>query len=154
MGTSRKWKKWKRWTIAGAVLCAAWHTACGRTATAPEEDPTDMVLARVGSGYFAQYCAACHGATAQGDGPAAAALSTPPADLTRIAARRGGTFPEAEVARTIDGRFRIAAHGTREMPVWGERFGEQIPEPGVSDEIVRGRILILVEYLKSIQRTE
>ncbi len=90
----------------------------------------------------------------EGDGPAAAALQTPPADLTRIAVRRGGTFPDAEVARFIDGRFAPPAHGSREMPIWGLRFGEAIPEAGVSEEIVRGRIVILVEYLKSIQRSE
>jgi len=58
----------------------------------------------------------------------AAALTTPPADLTRIAARRGGSFPDGEVARFVDGRFDLPAHGTREMPVWGERFGAGIPE--------------------------
>jgi hypothetical protein len=38
------------------------------------------------------------------------------------------------------------------MPVWGQRLGERLPETQVSDEIVRGEIHILVEYLKSIQR--
>ena len=81
----------------------------------------------------------------------AGALKVGPADLTRIAARREGSFPDGEVARFIDGRFAPQAHGTREMPVWGARFGERIPEAGISEEIVRGRILVLVEYLLSIQ---
>ena len=33
---------------------------------------------------------ACHGMTGRGDGPAAPASRTPPADLTRLAQRRGG----------------------------------------------------------------
>jgi hypothetical protein len=91
------------------------------------------------------------GADGKGRGPAAGAMKTPPTDLTRISARRDGVFPEGEMARVIDGRFEIAAHGSREMPVWGERFGERIPEAGVSEEVVRGRIFVLVEWLKSIQ---
>jgi mono/diheme cytochrome c family protein len=111
----------------------------------------DRVLADMGSEYYMRYCASCHGADAKGDGPVAGALKTRPPDLTRIAARHGGVFPDGEIARTIDGRFSVSAHGSREMPVWGERFGAAIPEAGVSEEIVRGRVLVLVEYLKSIQ---
>ena len=48
----------------------------------------------------------------------------------------------------------VTAHGSREMPVWGERFGANVPEAGVSEEIVRGRVLVLVEYLKSIQKAD
>jgi mono/diheme cytochrome c family protein len=111
----------------------------------------DRVLADIGWEYYAQYCASCHGADGRGRGPAAGAMKTPPSDLTRIAARRAGSFPDGEITRFIDGRFDLAAHGSREMPVWGERFGERIPDAGVSEEVVRGRILVLVEYLKSIQ---
>jgi mono/diheme cytochrome c family protein len=135
-----------RATLAGLTALAALATA--------ESQTFDPVLAAMGSEHFVRYCAACHGSDGRGAGPAAAALKTAPADLTRIAARRGGEFPAGEIARFIDGRFAVAAHGTREMPVWGERFGERVPEAGVSEEIVRGRILVLVEYLKSIQRID
>ncbi len=40
------------------------------------------------------------------------------------------------------------------MPIWGRRFGERIPEAGISEEVVRGRMLVLVEYLKSIQQAD
>jgi hypothetical protein len=89
-----------------------------------------------------------------GRGPAAGALKTRPANLTGLAKRRGGAFPDGEIARFIDGRFEVTAHGSREMPIWGRRFGERIPEAGISEEIVRGRILVLVEYLKSIQQVD
>jgi hypothetical protein len=38
------------------------------------------------------------------------------------------------------------------MPVWGERFGSDVPDPGLGESISRGNIASLVEYLKSIQR--
>lgn len=112
----------------------------------------DDVLARQGAALFAAHCAACHGANATGDGPVAAALRTPPADLTRIAERRKGVFPDAEIARFIDGRFDVPAHGTREMPIWGRQLGESIGGGTEPDEVARGRILAIVEYLKTIQR--
>jgi len=60
--------------------------------------------------------------------------------------------PDAEVASFIDGRFELDAHGTREMPVWGRRLAEPIAAGTEGDEVARGRIQILVEYLKTIQQ--
>jgi mono/diheme cytochrome c family protein len=139
--------------LVGICALLAAVTALGSLprASGGSDAAFDSVLADMGSEYYVRYCAACHGANAKGEGPVAGALKVRPPDLTRIAARRGGAFPDAEIARMIDGRFSIAAHGSREMPVWGERFGATIPEAGVSEEIVRGRVLVLVEYLKSIQ---
>jgi mono/diheme cytochrome c family protein len=122
----------------------------GDASSAAPADPNPM-LVEVGRDAYATHCAACHGADARGAGPAAAALRTPPADLTRIAARRGGDFPADEIAAWIDGRLAPAAHGTREMPVWGYRFAEGLPAGELTQELVRGRILTLVEYLRSIQ---
>jgi mono/diheme cytochrome c family protein len=93
------------WLLLGMVLAAA----------QPQSSPTADV--RVGHQYFVQYCSACHGVEGRGDGPAASALQPPPADLTRIARRRGGHFPVAEIRAYIDGRSGGAAHGRWEMPV-------------------------------------
>ncbi|MGI9591213.1 MAG: c-type cytochrome [Myxococcota bacterium] len=123
----------------------------GAPAAVGDQEEVDQVLADMGSEFYQRYCASCHGLEGKGDGPAAGVLNPPPKDLTRIAARRGGKYPDGEIARYIDGRFDIAAHGSRTMPVWGESFGAAIPDAGVSEEVVRGRILVLVEYLKSIQ---
>jgi len=121
---------------------------------AAEEQPPPIPGATTSAGqhYFQRYCSACHGQTGHGDGPVAAALRTPPADLTRIAQRRGGHFPVAEIAALIDGRTVLPAHGSREMPIWGERFGEMGGGGSVGEEVVRGNLLILIEYLRSIQR--
>ena len=134
------------------ALAGAWLACAAGSAVA--EPAFDPVLAELGAEAFPRYCGSCHGLRGEGDGPSADALRTRPADLTRIALRRGGTFPAGEIARFIDGRFALAAHGSREMPVWGERFGEAIPETSVAEEITRGRIAVLVEYLRSIQRKD
>ena len=121
--------------------------------SSPEPAPAEPspMLVEVGRTEFAQYCASCHGADARGAGPVATVLITPPADLTRIAARRGGAFPADEIAAWIDGRLAPPAHGTREMPVWGVRLAEGLPPGELSQDLVRGRILTLVDYLRSIQ---
>jgi hypothetical protein len=69
-----------------------------------------------------------------------------------MAARREGRFAEKEIASLIDGRDMPAVHGTREMPVWGKRFSEQLGGGEVGEESVRGQLLVLIEYLRSIQR--
>jgi mono/diheme cytochrome c family protein len=135
-----------------AIPCSAISMAVLAARIAAAEPAFDPVLVQLGAPLYVQHCASCHGREGRGDGPAAPALTRRPADLTAIAARRGGAFPAAEIARFIDGRFELPAHGSREMPVWGERFGEEVPDPEIKDSIARGNIACLVEYLKSIQR--
>ena len=121
------------------------------TRLAPATPPPEPAFATAGAELFQTHCASCHGSDARGNGPAASVLRTPPPNLRLIASRRGGRFPEGEIGRFVDGRFDIAAHGSREMPVWGTRFAEFIPELGIGDEIARGRIWSLVTYLRTIQ---
>jgi mono/diheme cytochrome c family protein len=132
------------------VLAFGFAVTSGVAAAASE--PGDPMLAQVGAEMFQQYCASCHGTNGEGNGPVAASLKKPPADLTRIAARRGGNFPDADISRWIDGRFDAPAHGTREMPVWGRQFQDTVGNRTDPDEVVRGRLLTLVEYLKTIQK--
>ena len=120
-------------------------------ASAEEPSPEDL-LREIGRADFQRLCASCHGTSGRGDGPAAASLRKRPADLTRIAARRGGTFPTPEVTAFIDGRQDLAAHGSREMPVWGLILARPIHEEASGEEVLRGRLQVLVEYLRSIQQ--
>ena len=86
-------------------------------------------------------------------------LKVKPPDLTSLAAKNGGKFPFDYVMRVIDGRAAIGPHGTRDMPVWGDRYMEDFPkthmqEPyrsKVAEPLVRARILELTYYLQSIQ---
>jgi mono/diheme cytochrome c family protein len=124
--------------------------AASIAAPARAEEPS--VLAESGEQLYVRHCAVCHAKTGHGDGPFAGILRTQPADLTTIAARRGGTFPDAEIARFVDGRFVPPAHGTREMPVWGRWLGEPIAEGTEPDDVARGEVLAILTYLKTLQR--
>jgi mono/diheme cytochrome c family protein len=97
---------------------------------------------------YLQYCASCHGPSAQGDGPVARSLSTPPANLRRLAERFGNPLPEDQVARYIDGRAEVKAHGPRDMPVWGTRF---YYKSGGRERRAQQWIGDLVAFLQSIQ---
>lgn len=107
---------------------------------------------QAGREYYVAACASCHGMAGRGDGPVAASLAVKPPDLTKMAARRGDKYPYDELASFIDGRKSVTAHGTREMPVWGERFAEQIPADPQQERIIHGKVLMLLVYLESIQR--
>ncbi len=100
------------------------------------------------------HCSACHGRDGRG-GPAAAMLTTRPADLTTISTRNGGVFPYEKIARIIDGREMLSSHGVREMPIWGPRFRteeEQKSDLYPRARKVRSRIRALATYLDSLQR--
>lgn len=103
---------------------------------------------------FQKFCASCHGTQAKGDGPLSESLKPKPANLTRLSANYGRSFPFWHAYRTIDGRHQVPGHGTRDMPVFGIWF--RIPDDEVSIETewadqVRGRIWQLLSYLESIQ---
>lgn len=138
-------------TVLGGLFLLGAAGSCGEE---PEfvvpADPS--ARAEFGKEWFAIYCATCHGVGGRGDGPVADSLVSPPADLTAIASRRAGVFDPDEIAGYIDGRTRVTAHGTSEMPVWGrpvpDRFGRpDVAEPYLSADV----IALLVEYLRAIQ---
>lgn len=99
-----------------------------------------------GSAIFENYCAACHGRSARGDGPLADSLKARPADLTMIAKRNGGSFSADLVSRIIDGRNPVKGHGGGDMPIWGDAFAKSTDPMPVEEKIRR-----LVLYLQSIQ---
>jgi mono/diheme cytochrome c family protein len=101
---------------------------------------------------YQKYCAVCHGVDARGGGIMAKFLTLRPADLTQIATRNGGTFPFWQIYRVIDGG-EVRGHGSRDMPIWGDRFRTQAGgnDPG-SRAQAAGRLLGLVFYLQHIQQ--
>jgi mono/diheme cytochrome c family protein len=113
---------------------------------------TRQVEEPAGREVYLRHCAACHGEAGRGDGPVAASLRRAPADLTAIAQRGGGSFDEVRVMQVIDGRSLVTEHGTRDMPVWGIAFEEELagePYAGYTS-LLRSRNL--TDYLRSIQR--
>lgn len=101
----------------------------------------------VGKIQYQSSCAACHGADAKGDGPVSKELKTRPADLTVLAKNNNGVFPYDRVFQMIDGRnSTVASHGTREMPIWGYRFG---PPQAYR---FKARVVAVIDYIKSLQQ--
>lgn len=106
--------------------------------------------AALGKEHFQMHCVGCHGP--DGKGGTMITSDVQPADLTTIMTRRGvEEFPVMEIARMIDGRNRVEAHGTATMPIWGEVFtsGELLNE-----EQVEGKLEEIIAYLVSIQVKE
>ena len=127
----------------GAVLCV---TAASNTAVAAD------YLSMSGKDLYGRFCAACHGAAAHGDVPVAASFKIEVPDLTLIARRHRGTFSPEQIEKIIDGRFIIGAHGTRDMPVWGEEFTRsEIGNPD-AERATRTVISRIVDFLSTIQQ--
>jgi len=103
----------------------------------------------LGARLFFNHCAACHGDAAEGGGPVAAAMRVTVPNLRTLATRNDGAFPAEAVRAYIDGRESVAAHGDRQMPVWGDVF--RGPEQGTSERTVRRRIDALVDFIETLQ---
>jgi len=115
--------------------------------TKPESKERKINLAS-GKETFLQYCAACHGKTAKGDGPAALVLKPPPPDLTTLAKRHEGKYPAGSVAAILTFGRSFAAHGASDMPVWGTRSKKLDP---VHDPTGQQHIDDIVAYIQSVQ---
>ena len=112
--------------------------------------PIKHTAADSGDEMYKEYCAVCHGRTGKGDGPAVAALKTPPPDLTMLAKNNGGKFPADHVTAVLHMGVAEAAHGTEDMPIWGPLLGS-IGREGVASAVVKLRIFNLNQYIESIQ---
>jgi mono/diheme cytochrome c family protein len=108
------------------------------------EDPPGEVL-------YGRHCAPCHGAEGKGDGPVAPALVRLPTDLTLLARRSGGRFDAQRVAAAIDGRSIVLGHGTRDMPVWGVVFEQELSGEAYAGYRAIERTQRLTEFLAGIQ---
>ena len=129
------------------AVVAIWTAAQQKTEITKE--PAPMTSASSGSEMYKSYCAACHGSSGKGDGPAAAALKTAPPDLTTLAKRNNGKYPTLRVISILRGQEQLVAHGNQEMPVWGPVFHSlDISAPNSVTEL---RIHNLSQYLESLQ---
>jgi len=101
-----------------------------------------------GAQLYKQYCAVCHGVDLKGHGPLATELKTLPADLTTLAQRHGGKFPDEYVKDVLRNGVKYPAHGDSDMPIWGPLFASI---RGTDPELVSIRIVNLTNYIKSMQ---
>jgi len=113
--------------VASAALFAVAQQAVPKVASVPiQQTPVSS-----GRQMYATYCASCHGASANGDGPAAPALKFPPTDLTTLSKKNGGVFPSDRIVSVL-------------------QFG--VEAPAHPDVLVHQRIANLTDYLKKIQK--
>ena len=130
---------------ASLVLMLAFVLACADASVGQDE--------HLGITEYELACMACHGVDGRGDGPLAKTLKARPSDLTQISKASGGRFPSKKVGEMIDGRAAVAAHGSREMPVWGDRYraAESGNRPKIVEQRARAQIDALVKYVQTLQ---
>lgn len=133
--------------VLGIILAA------GLPVPAQDKPKADTAIPAVtpvtaGQAMFRAYCASCHGVDGKGGGPAAPALKNQPPDLTQLSKRNGGRFPSAMVASIIEGNRLLTAHGSREMPIWGEAFRNLNPDQALAKTKVHNLTL----YIESTQQ--
>jgi mono/diheme cytochrome c family protein len=114
--------------------------------------PLQQTSPASGEQMYTAYCAACHGSKATGNGPAAPALKTIPADLTLLSQKNGGTFPTEHVMSVLKLGVANPAHGSAEMPILGDLLRNLDSSSRLSATMVHQRIFNLTNYLQQIQK--
>jgi mono/diheme cytochrome c family protein len=109
----------------------------GSTLAAPPGSTADAAAVQRGVEHYRIFCANCHGAAADGNGPTAKLLKIAPTNLTLLARTHGGQLDPMQVLKAMDGRHLVG--GDQKMPVFSENL--QI-----------NTALDIVEFLKTIQQ--
>jgi len=139
----------RRAILLGSLLLVALSGARAKAqAIPPNQWQLSPAYVPSGEVMFGQYCAACHGPNAKGNGPAAATLKAPPPDLTTLAKRHAGKFPADYVETVLLFGPGTTSHGSASMPTWGPIFGILDKQ---NARAVQQRIKNLTDYLESIQ---
>ncbi len=122
--------------LGGLIRTSVALLAIALTAAAPVRAEGNTSEISIGERLYSQKCSLCDGSDAKGRTEVAALLKIDTPDLTRIAARRKGWFPEILVREIVDGRFAI--HGPRAMPIWGLTMSQE-------------EMIAITEYLFGLQ---
>lgn len=133
--------------VGVAAACCVFMSALPGGAPAAQAAQPDSP----GKAMYLKYCAACHGDSGKGDGVVSGFLQPKPTDLTQIAKKHGGDFPFMTIAEDIDGTNAVRAHGDPAMPVWGEVFRQNTVLSMARQAEVRGKVMLITEYIRSIQ---
>ena len=75
----------------------------------------------------------------------------PPANLTVLSEWNAGKFPADRVRNAIYSKGSISAHGTPEMPAWGDVF---YMLKSTNPKLLEQRVRDLTAYIESIQTTK
>ena len=73
--------------------------------------------------------------------------------MGRLGERHGGAFPEKYVIDVITGSVELGSHGTREMPIWKDRYSPtDNAGASVASIFSRRNATAITEYVRSLQR--
>ncbi len=138
--------------IGALAICLTVIPAAAISLAAQKNTPKKKSPAAALSGaeLYKRHCAVCHGNDGKGNGPppASSPFTEMPPDLTTLARRHGGKFPQEYVEQVLRSGIRLPNHGPAEMPVWGTIFQAQEKPDGAEVSL---RISRLTNYLKSLQ---
>jgi mono/diheme cytochrome c family protein len=147
-----KKKKFTGLILAGMLLALGSTSVVSQEIVQQESQvkrpPIPFSNPQSGEQMYKDYCAACHGPAGKGDGPAAAFLKAWPPDLTTLAQRNNGKYPEVRVREALLFGSTSRAHGTSDMPVWGPLFRAE----DQSEKDANARVSKLNQYLQSLQK--
>jgi mono/diheme cytochrome c family protein len=147
-----KKKKFTDLILAGTLLALGSTSVVSQEIVQQESQvkrpPIPFSNPQSGEQMYKDYCAACHGPAGKGDGPAAAFLKAWPPDLTTLAQRNNGKYPEIRVREALLFGSTSRAHGTSDMPVWGPLFRAE----DQSEKDANARVSKLNQYLQSLQK--
>ena len=140
-----------RAALAGLLLALVAPPQADMPLAPPRASPAGEPPASAVAGAYTykSHCVTCHGVDGKGNGPLAGNLRYHPPDLTLLARRNGGSYPLEKVARIVDGREPLKGHGGPDMPVWGDAF--KSADTGYDDRLVREKVRLVSEYLRTLQ---
>lgn len=137
------------WIVLAAVIALVTMASAQEPKKEIKRVPIKPTSAASGQEMYKTYCAVCHGTDGKGNGPAVDALKVPPPDLTVMAAKNGGKYPALKVSAIISGEEVLAAHGSKDMPIWGHLFRSM---SGGHEAEVQQRVANLNKYIESLQK--
>jgi mono/diheme cytochrome c family protein len=105
-----------------------------------------------GKEMYLKYCGSCHGTGARGDGPVSRDLKVKVPDLTLLRGKNKGIYPLDRVMSSIDGSRVVRAHGTRNMPVWGEVFRQEREKEKYTELTSLLKAKLIAEYVGTLQK--
>ena len=124
----------------------------------PENESKSLASAvEQGEAIYSRFCSVCHGVDGKGTDANLVDLNTQPPDLTQIMKSNDNHFPWLRLYSVINSQESVGAHESREMPEWNQVFDMRNwgsdENDEFAEEIIYGRIFVLLMYLNSIQDT-
>ena len=131
----------------GLVLIAILAVVAVGQEVTTKKAPVTYASPSDGQQLYVHYCGSCHGVDLKGTGPASSAMKGAVPDLTTWAKRNGGKFDAQKMVDIVTGVQELPAHGTKDMPVWGQVLDTVYPNKAVTNMAVDN----LVQFIKAKQ---